>query len=153
MSKAYELNDVCITPGVAWWHRQLQVALHYYQSVCRPLWLLLKQGEADLHGYGEWLFQLQGNSALSSWESVSQIKVIIWNKEPLMRFEMCLSKSKSHYDLRWVGQSILVLRPIWVSWPDINFCLTFIILSMSGAPSDGRSCLSSVLVTWTASVQ
>jgi hypothetical protein len=31
--------------------------------------------------------------------------------------------------------------------------LTFTILSMSGTPSDGRSGLSFVLVTWTASVQ
>jgi hypothetical protein len=30
------------------------------------------------------------------------------------------------------------------------YCLTGIVLSMSGAPSDGRSGLSSVLVTWTA---
>jgi hypothetical protein len=62
-------------------------------------------------------------------------------------------KSKSHYDRRSVGQSFLVWSPIWGSWPDINFCLTFTVLSMSGAPSDGRSGLSSILVTWTASVQ
>jgi hypothetical protein len=62
-------------------------------------------------------------------------------------------KSKSLYD-RWsVDQSVLVSSPIWGSWPDINFCLTFTVLSMSGALSDKRSGLSSVLVTWTASVQ
>jgi hypothetical protein len=60
------------------------------------------------------------------------------------------SKSKSHYNRRPVCQSVLVSRPIWVSWPDINLCLTFTVLSMSGAPSDQRSGLSSVLVTWTA---
>jgi hypothetical protein len=51
--------------------------------------------------------------------------------------------SKSHYDRRPVGQSILVSRPVWVPWPDINFCLTFTVLSMSGAPSDERLVLSS----------
>jgi hypothetical protein len=34
-----------------------------------------------LHGYGE---------CLSSREAVSPIKVIIWNEEPLMEFEICL---------------------------------------------------------------
>jgi hypothetical protein len=62
-------------------------------------------------------------------------------------------KSKSLYDRRSVGQYIMVSSPIWGSWPDINFCLTFAVLSMSGAPSDERSGLLSVLVTWTASVQ
>jgi hypothetical protein len=65
------------------------------------------------------------------------------------RFWMC----ELHYDRRWVGESVLVLSPIWVSWPDINYCLTMTVLSMSGAPSDERSGLSFVLVTWTASVQ
>jgi hypothetical protein len=72
---------------------------------------------------------------------------------PLSQAETECSKSKSHYDRRSVGQSVLVSSPIWVSWPDINFCLSFTVLSMSGAPSDARSGLSSVLVTWTASVQ
>jgi hypothetical protein len=40
--------------------------------------------------------------------------------------------SKSHYDRRSVGQSVLMSRPIWVSWLDINFCSTFTVLSMSG---------------------
>jgi hypothetical protein len=31
-----------------------------------------------------------GSSAFSSWEAVSSINVIIWNKELLMGFEMCL---------------------------------------------------------------
>jgi hypothetical protein len=63
------------------------------------------------------------------------------------------SKSKSHYDRRPVGQCILVSSPIWGSWPDINYCLTVTVLSISSAPSDERSGLSFVLVTWTASVQ
>jgi hypothetical protein len=62
-------------------------------------------------------------------------------------------KSKSHYDRRPVGQCILVSSPIWGSWPDINYCLTVTVLSISGAPSGERSGLSFVLVTWTASVQ
>jgi hypothetical protein len=57
--------------------------------------------------------------------------------------------SKSHATT--VGQSVLVSSPIWGSWPDINYCLTIIVLSISGAPSDERSGLS--FVTWTASVQ
>jgi hypothetical protein len=31
-----------------------------------------------------------GSSAFSSWEVECQINVIIWNKEPLMGFVMCL---------------------------------------------------------------
>jgi hypothetical protein len=62
------------------------------------------------------------------------------------------SKSESHYD-RWpVGQWVLVSSPVWGSWPDVNYCLTVTVLSVSGAPSDERSGLSFVLVTWTASV-
>jgi hypothetical protein len=45
------------------------------------------------------------------------------------------------------------IEPHLGSWPDINYCLTFTVLSMSGAPSDERSGLPFVLVTWTASVQ
>jgi hypothetical protein len=61
--------------------------------------------------------------------------------------------SKSLYDRRSVDQSVLISSPIWGSWPDINFCLTFTVLSMSPPPPDGRSGRSSVLVTWTVSVQ
>jgi hypothetical protein len=61
--------------------------------------------------------------------------------------------SESRYDRRSIGQSVLVLSPILGSWPDINYYLTITVLSMSGAPSNERSGLSFVLVTWTASVQ
>jgi hypothetical protein len=47
-------------------------------------------------------------------------------------FPTSASKSKSRYDRRSVGQSVLVSSPIWGSWPDINYCLTFTVLSMSG---------------------
>jgi hypothetical protein len=57
-------------------------------------------------------------------------------------------KSKSHYDRRTVGQCVLVSSPVWGSWPDVNYCLTITVLSISGAPSDERSGLSFVLVTW-----
>jgi hypothetical protein len=36
------------------------------------------------------LSMCNGSSAFSSWEAVSSIKVILWNKELLMGFEMCL---------------------------------------------------------------
>jgi hypothetical protein len=36
-----------------------------------------------------------GSSAFTSWEAVIPIKVIIWNKEPLMGFEMRL-REESH---------------------------------------------------------
>jgi hypothetical protein len=62
-------------------------------------------------------------------------------------------KSKSHYDRRLVVQCVLVSSPVWGSWPDVNYCLTVTVLSISGAPSDERSGLSFVLVTWTTSVQ
>jgi hypothetical protein len=61
--------------------------------------------------------------------------------------------TKSLYFRRSVGQSIMVSSPIWGSWPDINYCVTVTVLSISGAPSDDRSGLSFDLVTWTASVQ
>jgi hypothetical protein len=66
---------------------------------------------------------------------------------------MEVPKSKSHYDRRPVGQCVLVSSPVWGSWPDVNSCLTVTVLSISGTPSDERSGLSFVLVTWTASVQ
>jgi hypothetical protein len=78
--------------------------------------------------------------------TVRRFGSICWNKLVLKQ------QSVSRYDRRSVGQSVLVSSPIWVSWPDINYCLTLTVLSMSGAPSDERSGLSSVLVTWTASV-
>jgi hypothetical protein len=56
------------------------------------------------------------------------------------------SESESRDDRRSVGQFVMVSSPIWGSWPDINCCLTFTVLSMSGAPSDERSGLSFVLV-------
>jgi hypothetical protein len=62
-------------------------------------------------------------------------KTIIMHHEP----------SASRYDLRSVGQSVLVSSP--------SCCLTFALLLMSGNPSYGRSGLSFVLVTSTASVQ
>jgi hypothetical protein len=52
-----------------------------------------------------------------------------WGEEGLV-----FPKSKSHYDRRSVGQSVLVSRPIWVSWPDINFCLTFTFFVDVGRP-------------------
>jgi hypothetical protein len=53
-----------------------------------------------------------------------------------------------NYDRRSVGQSVL-----WGSRPDINYYLSVTVFFMSGAPSEERSGLSFVLVTWTASVQ
>jgi hypothetical protein len=47
-------------------YRQLQVAHCYYQLVCRPLWLLLKQGESVLHGYEECLFILGSSQSNES---------------------------------------------------------------------------------------
>jgi hypothetical protein len=61
------------------------------------------------------------------------------------------SRSLSHVTTD--GQSVLVSSPIWGSWSDINYSLTFTVLSISGAPSDKRSDLSFVLFTWTASVK
>jgi hypothetical protein len=51
------------------------------------------------------------------------------------------SKSKSHYDRRSVGQSVLVSSRIWGPRPDLCYCQIFAVLSM-GAPSltTGRVC-------------
>jgi hypothetical protein len=48
----------------------------------------LKQEEAGLHGYEDAFSNYSGISAFFSWEAVSAVKVIIWNKERLMVFEM-----------------------------------------------------------------
>jgi hypothetical protein len=40
-------------------YRLLLVALHYHQSVLRPLGFLFKQAKAGSHGCGECLFSLQ----------------------------------------------------------------------------------------------
>jgi hypothetical protein len=74
-------------------------------------------------------------------------------RSPLLGFDVNFQKSKSHYDRRPVGQCVLVSRPVWGSWPDVNYCMTVTVSSISGAPSDERSGLSFVLVTWTVSVQ
>jgi hypothetical protein len=87
---------------------------------------------------------------LQGWR-VNQIR----NKQPSwsrQQLEQVSSESESRYDGRSVGQSVLVSNPIWGSWPDINYSLTVTVFSVSGAPSDERSGLSFVLVTWTASV-
>jgi hypothetical protein len=55
--------------------------------------------------------------------------------------------SKSHCNWRPVSQSVLVSSPIQDSWPDISYCLTFTILSLWGALSDERTCLSFVRIT------
>jgi hypothetical protein len=69
-------------------------------------------------------------------------------RKPRLRWDDStgVTKSKSRYDRRSVGQSVLVSSPIWGSWPNIYCWLTFTLLSMSGAPSDERSGLSFVLV-------
>jgi hypothetical protein len=64
----------------------------------------------------------------------------------LWGYEYYQVTSKLRYDRRSVGQSVLVSTPTWVSWPYINYCLTFTVLSMSGAPSDERLGPSFVLI-------
>jgi hypothetical protein len=54
--------------------------------------------------------------------------------------------SESRCDQRSVGQSVLVLSPIWGSWPEVKYCLTVGVLLKSGAPSDKGSGLSFVIV-------
>jgi hypothetical protein len=55
-------------------------------------------------------------------------------------------KSKSHYDLRSVGQSVLVSSPIWRPRPDFCYCQKFADLLMGGALSDERMGLSFIAV-------
>jgi hypothetical protein len=102
-----------------------------------------------------WIFEFCGNWSHAMWYSRFEFRFGIGYSEVPCRFISSIheSKSKSHYDRRSVGQCVLVSSPIWGSWPDINYCVTVTVLSISGAPSDGRSGLSFDLVTWTASVQ
>jgi hypothetical protein len=44
------------------------------------------------------------------------------------------SQSQSHCDWRSVSLSVLVSSPVWGSWPDINYCLTVLVLSLGGRP-------------------
>jgi hypothetical protein len=67
-------------------YKQLQVIFHCYQSVCAPLWLLLKQGEA----VGNAFSNCKGISASPAREAVGSINVMIWNKKPFIRFQMHL---------------------------------------------------------------
>jgi hypothetical protein len=71
-------------------YKLLQVTLHYYQSVCRPLWLLLKQAEGGLHGYGECLYLLHWQFRHLFLGSGQSDESDNWNKESLKSFEMCL---------------------------------------------------------------
>jgi hypothetical protein len=61
-------------------------------------------------------------------------------------------KSKSHYDRRSVGQSVLVSSPIWGPTPDFCYSQTFAVLSMWDDLSDERTGLSFLAViissTW-----
>jgi hypothetical protein len=63
-----------------------KLTLHYFQSVCTPLWLLLKQREVVYMVIGNAFSNCKSNSAFSSQEAVNMTKAIIWHKEPLMRF-------------------------------------------------------------------
>jgi hypothetical protein len=65
-----------------------------YQSVCRPLSLLLKQGETILHGCGKCLSNCNGSSAFSTQEAVDPINVVILNK---MWFQMYLFENRDTF--------------------------------------------------------
>jgi hypothetical protein len=82
------------------------------------------------------LFSLCYNGSLVTWTAVSLTAAKFNLRQPV---RVTLPPTVS----RW---SVLVSSPIWGSWPDIYYCLTFTVLSMSGAPSDERSGLSFVLV-------
>jgi hypothetical protein len=85
--------------------------------------------------------------------TVSQLLFCRYRAPPLTGGRVSNSNSKSHYDRRPVGQCVLVSISVWGSWSDVNYSLTVTVSSISGAPSDERTGLSFVLVTWTASVQ
>jgi hypothetical protein len=99
--------------------------------------------------FSECLFRITTNSyraIINLYTYILKITTAHSKSSQSPMFSLVTLKSKSHYDRRPVGQSVLVSKPIWVSWPAINYCLTFTVLSMSGAPSDERLDLSSVLV-------
>jgi hypothetical protein len=50
------------------------------------------------------------------------------------------STKKSRYDRLSVCQSVLVSRPNWFSWTDINFCLTFLCRCRAPPLTRGRVC-------------
>jgi hypothetical protein len=60
--------------------KQLQVIFHCCQSVCKPLWLLLKQGEASLHGFGNDFTNCNSSSSFSAREAIYPINVSVWYK-------------------------------------------------------------------------
>jgi hypothetical protein len=56
------------------------------------------------------------------------------------------SESKSHYDRRSAGQTVLVSSQIWGPRPDFCYYQTVAVLSMWGALSDERTDVSFVAV-------
>jgi hypothetical protein len=58
-------------------------------------------------------------------------RTVSYNRCPVrvrVTFRLRLTVSQS------VSQSVLVSRPVWGSWPDINYCLTLTVLSLGGRP-------------------
>jgi hypothetical protein len=80
-------------------YRLLQVALHSYQSVCKPLWLLLKQVEAGLHGCGKYFFSLQRQFRLFFPEAVSPLSCLLLLKRWGRRFNRTRSIDVCIYSL------------------------------------------------------
>jgi hypothetical protein len=84
---------------------------------------------------------VSNNGVVFSLESVPRARcygniVLLIQGGPTLTLEVSQSQSQVKVTLRpTTSRSVsLVSRPIWVSWPDINFCLTFTVLSMSGPP-------------------
>jgi hypothetical protein len=81
--------------------------------VCRLLWLLLKQREAGLHDYGGITFLTTTGVLLFLPGTVSPIKVIIWNNECLVMFQICF----------WQQANILQLITELIVLPPNAMCI------------------------------
>jgi hypothetical protein len=91
----FKRSTICLIPGVAWWliNVECRAALSYYQSVC---FYSNKRRQVCVVA-GDAFSYYNNSSAFSSWKAVSTMKVLIWNTEPLMRFETCLWKEGHIY--------------------------------------------------------
>jgi hypothetical protein len=65
-----------------------------YANSCGVYWNKMMQVYMVM---GNAFSHCKSSSAFSSWEAVSPIKVIIWNEEPLMGFDMCLWEQSHIY--------------------------------------------------------
>jgi hypothetical protein len=108
----------------------------------------LRREQCDVHAVGL-MSQQRRNELLGNDQPLNNVKAVFstGSVPRLYNSEAVENSSQSHVTTN--NQSVCkswIRAPSGVSWPDINFGLTFTGLPMSGAPSDERLGLSFVVV-------